>query len=88
MKQFVPGKSIVKPGDFLVLPIHPDEIGFHRPHMATLLHPPPEAVVVLEEIVWHDRVFAQTVPNYYGGGIPVANRQYPRLRVVVYRVIK
>jgi hypothetical protein len=38
------------------------------------------------EIVWNDWLSAQTVPNFYGGIDPVTGRDYPRLRVRIYRL--
>jgi hypothetical protein len=43
---------------------------------------------VVVEIVWEDGLSAQTVPNYYGGINPVVGRDHPRLRVVVYRIVR
>ena len=88
MKQIVPGECILKPGDLLVLPIYPDEVGFYRPHIGSVsIHPPAELVTQIDEIVWRDPISAQTVPNFYCGIEPVVGRDHPRLRVVVYSLI-
>ena len=39
-------------------------------------------------MVWDDWLSAQTAPNFYGGIDPVTGRDHPRLRVVVYRIIR
>jgi hypothetical protein len=87
MRQIVPGESILAPGDLLVLPIYPDDVGFYRPHIGSVsIHPPPGSVTEIEQVIWDDPLSAQTVPNFYGGVEPVIGRDHPRLRVVVYRM--
>lgn len=86
MQQIVPGESILVPGDLLVLPIHPDEEDFYRPHIGAIINPPPECVTEIGEVIWYDPISAQTVPNFYCGIDPVIGRDHPRLRVVVYRM--
>jgi hypothetical protein len=89
MQQIVPGQTTLEPGDFLVFPIHPDENGFYRPHIGSIsINPPSWAVEEIEEVVWDDPLPAQTVPSFYGGIDPVVGRDFPRLRVLVYRVIR
>ncbi len=89
MEQIVPGQTTLEPGDFLILPIHPDGNGFYRPHFGSIsIDPPSWAVEEIEEVVWDDPLAAQTVPNFYGGIDPVVGRDFPRLRVHVYRVIR
>ena len=36
MRPLVPGLSVLKPGDLLVLPVFPDTLGFHRPHVGLI----------------------------------------------------
>jgi hypothetical protein len=87
MRQIIPGESVLLPGDMLVLPIHPDEVGFYRPHIGNVsIHPPLWAVSNIDEVVWDDPIAAQTVPNFYGGVVPIIGRNSPRLRVGIYRV--
>jgi hypothetical protein len=89
MRPVVPGESRLAPGDYLVLPVHPDPPGFFRPHFgSTPLAVRKEEGEVVAEIVWEDGLSAQTVPNYYGGINPVVGRDPPRLRVVVYRIVR
>jgi 4-amino-4-deoxy-L-arabinose transferase-like glycosyltransferase len=89
MSQIVPGQTILSAGDFLVLPIHPDDPGFYRPHIGSVpIRPPHWAVEKIQEVIWNDPLAAQTVPNFYGGVDPVIGRDHPRLRVIVYRVIR
>jgi hypothetical protein len=89
MSQIVPGQSILKPGDFLVLPTYPDEVAFHRPHIgAVSIRPLTWPIEEVQEVIWDDPLAAQTVPNFYGGVDPVIGRDHPRLRVIVYRVTR
>jgi len=89
MTPLVPGRSLLLPGDILVLPIHPNEDGFYRPHTGSApIRVPPWAAEELAEVVWEDWLSATTVPNFYGGGLAVVGRDHPRLRVIVYRVIE
>ncbi|MBA4188978.1 MAG: hypothetical protein C0467_13355 [Planctomycetaceae bacterium] len=86
MKLLVPGETVLRPGDRLVLPIYPAD-GFFRPHAGSVpIKPPVWAVEPISEVVCDDAIAGQTIPNFYGGVDPVAGRAYPRLRVVVYRV--
>jgi hypothetical protein len=84
-----PNRSQLKAGDWLILPVLPDEIGFYRPyHGEALFLLPAGTVEPVAEFEWDDRLAAQTVPNLYGGTVPVVGRDHPRLRVVVYRVVR
>jgi hypothetical protein len=85
----VPGESVLAPGDYLVLPIHPDSVGFHRPHFGREpIVMEPEWSEFVAELVWDDPLSARTVPNHYGGINPIEGRDQPRLRVVVYRITR
>jgi len=87
MRPVVPGESLLKAGDYLVWPAHPDSIGFYRPDFGAELQGPSKDVArKIGVIVWEDPIAAQTIPNYYGGIVPVEGRSYPRLRVVVYQM--
>jgi hypothetical protein len=89
MRPLVPGETVVRPGDMLVLPVPPDERGFYRPHIGNEpVRPPADRVEVVAEVVWDDAISGQTIPNFYGGVAPVVGRDHPRLRVVVYRVVR
>ena len=89
MKPLIPGESRAEIGDYLVLPIYPDAVRFHRPHIGSVsIQPPADAVEVVAEFVRDDWIAAQTVPNFYGGFDPIVGRGAPRLRVVVYKVVK
>ena len=89
MRALVPGESVMAAGDYLVLPVHPDSLGFYRPHLGS---EPIELAVGLAEpvlgVAWDDALAAQTVPNFYGGINPVVGRDHPRLRVVVHRILR
>jgi hypothetical protein len=87
MRPVVPGESVLAPGDFLVLPVHPGNDRFYRPHIGAVpIEPNWWVAEPVAEFVWDDWLSAQTVPNFYGGYVPVVGRDHPRLRVVVYRV--
>ena len=85
MQPLIARVTVVRAGDFVVLPVYPDE-KFHRPHAGfDVMLPPLWAAEVVDEFVWDDALSAKTVPNFYGGVEPVAGRDHPRLRVRVYR---
>jgi hypothetical protein len=87
MRPVIPGQSVLMPGDYLVLPLYPDNQGFYRPYPGSVhVHPPTDRVEPVAELVWEDWLAAQTIPNFYGGIEPVTGRDHPRLRVGVYRV--
>jgi hypothetical protein len=89
MKMLVPGKTVMHPGDLLVLPRFPNENELFRPHIGSVpILPPEDAVERLTEIVWEDAIAGQTIPNFYAGFNPVEGRVHPRLRAVVYRLKK
>lgn len=84
MRAFVPDQTHPQPGDYVVLPVYPDD-GFYRPYAGFAFAEPPNADVVAE-IAWTDWLSAQTVPNFYGGMDPFAARDHPRLYVRVYQI--
>ncbi len=87
MKLLVPGGSILMPGDFLVLPIYPNEDEFFRPHAGSVsINPPDDVADAIAEVLWDDLISGQTIPTFYCGVNPIVGRDYPRLRVVVYRM--
>jgi hypothetical protein len=87
MRPAVPGQSVLMPGDVLVLPVYPAEYGFFRPHAGWVaIRPPGWVAEPVAEVVWDDVISGQTITNFYGGKDPVVGRDYPRLRVVVYRI--
>ncbi|HEY1187139.1 MAG TPA: hypothetical protein VGE74_05745, partial [Gemmata sp.] len=49
-------------------------------------HPPAWAADDVGGVEADDWLSAKTVPNFYGGADPVTGRDYPRLRVRVYRL--
>ena len=72
-------------GDWLVLPV-PDG-SFGRPAgVAPVALPPPLRLEPVAELTWDDRYPARTVPELYGGAVPMKGGEGPRLRVVVGRV--
>ena len=79
----------LKAGDFLVLPIMPDPDGFYRPWPPDRGLPNGSMVLeIVDDSTWLDCLSGQTIPNLYGGNAPLNGRSVPRLRVVVYRVLK
>jgi hypothetical protein len=84
-----PGRSTLRAGDWLVVPVPPDEKGFYRPyHGEATFRLDPESAEPVAELWWDDWLAAQTIPNLYGGNVPVIGRDHPRLRVAVYRVTR
>ena len=89
MKLVVPGSSELRTGDWLVVAVPPDERGFYRPyHGEATFRIEKDTVEPVAELWWDDLVAGQTIPNLYGGVVPVLGRDHPRLRVVVYRVTR
>jgi hypothetical protein len=87
MRLAEPGRTAFRPGDWLVLPVTPDEFGFYRPyHGGAIVDVDPARVEVVAVLTWDDWLPAQTIPTLYGGRYPVVGRDHPRLAVVVYRV--
>jgi hypothetical protein len=85
MQPLVAGETVARTGDYVVLPVYPDE-GFNRPYAAVEVSEPVLVGDVVAEPEWDDWLSAKTVPNFYGGGEPVAGRDFPRLHVRVYRL--
>jgi hypothetical protein len=89
MLPVVPGASQLEPGDWLVFPVVPDDVGFYRPyHGGAKFRIDPRYVTPEIEFTWRDWLSAQTIPTLYGGRYPVMGRDHPRLRVLVYRVVR
>ena len=84
-----PPASKLRAGDLLVYPTPPEINGFYRPYDGEArFRPRPDATERVAEFVWDDWLPAQTIPDLYGGKVPVTPRRHPRLRVVVYRVTR
>jgi hypothetical protein len=89
MRLVDPGRSELRAGDWLVVPLMPDEAGFYRPyHGEARFRLDPTAVEPVAQFWWDDAVAGQTIPNLYGGTVPAVGRDHPRLRVAVYRVTR
>ncbi len=88
MTPAVVGRAELDAGDYLVLPLYPDDNGFYRPHPGSWAVSAPADAERVAEFVWDDWLKAQTVPNLYGGVVPVTGRDHPRLRVAVYRLTR
>ena len=87
MKLIVPGQSILKPGDFLVLPVEPEAGAFYRPyHGEAYFVWDADCYRFVERIATVDSFPAATIPTLYGGKFPIVGRSHPRLIVDVYRV--
>lgn len=87
MKPVVPGQSTLKPGDWLVYPVIPTDGGFYRPwHGFADFDIDPRSVEKVTTLIWDDPLRVQTIPNLYGGGIPIRNRKHPRLTLAIYRI--
>lgn len=87
MSLTVPGRTLMREGDWLILPVTPTPDGFFRPyHGEAVVHPDPDALRHIARLTWDDRLPAQTIPPLYGGVVPITGRDHPRLTVDVYRV--
>jgi hypothetical protein len=87
-RMIIPGHSELQPGDMLVLPLHPDDDEFHRPHIGLVpIRPPADAVQLISELSFGDPWLAQTIPNFYGGNDPIIGRTHSRMVVGLYRVV-
>ncbi len=88
MLPVVPGQSTLRPGDWLVYPVIPDDGGFYRPwHGGASFAIDPDCVEKIMTLTWDDPLMAQTIPNLYGGSMPIRNRNHPRLKVAIYRIV-
>jgi hypothetical protein len=84
----VPGETQLQHGDWVVLPMYPDDVGFYRPyHGEANVRPDVAFLEPVAELVWQDLLAAQTVPNLYGGKVPIVSRKHPRLRLTIYKVL-
>jgi hypothetical protein len=87
MKPVLVTESVLKPGDWLVFPVTPDYQGFYRPyHGGWEFEIDANKVEWKGEWVWDDGIPSQTIPNLYGGWVPIRGRLHPRLRVQLYQV--
>ena len=87
MKPLIANQTVVRAGDYVVLPAYPPGDSFPRPYAGFgVVHPPKGIADLVAEAVWDDWLSAKTVPNFYGGVNPVSGRDAPRLRVRVYRL--
>lgn len=86
----VPGESVLQRGDYLVLPIQPDDGRFHRPHIGLIpIQPPPECVELLTITEFPSGpLVPRTVPNFYGGSDPIEGWRGPKMSVGIYYVAK
>ncbi len=88
MKPVLPGQSTLMPGDWLVYPEVPNDGGFYRPwHGGADFRIDAGCVESVTNLTWDDALHVQTVPNLYGGSVPIQNRDHPRLVVEVYRIV-
>ncbi len=89
MVPVVPGQSRLAAGDWLVFPAIPDDVGFYRPyHGGAKFDPDPVLLEWKREFVVDDPICGTTIPELYGGKVPMFGIDHPRLRVAVYRVLK
>jgi hypothetical protein len=87
MKPVIPYQSLLKKGDWLVYPVIPPGDGFYRPyHGGAKFEIDPTRTEWIATWTWDDALKAQTIPNLYGGGVPIENRNHPRLKVALYRI--
>lgn len=87
MRPLIPRETRASSGDYLVLPDYPPGDGFPRPYAGfEVRHPLPWVAEDIGGAEADDVLSAKTVPNFYGGALPVTGRDHPRLRVRVYRL--
>ncbi len=86
MQPLVPGETLVRAGDFVVLPAYPPGDRFPRPYAGFEFAVPTWLADEVAVFAWDDPLSAKTVPDFYGGMDPIAGRDHPRLRVRVYRL--
>lgn len=83
----VPGVSQLKKGDWLVLPVPPDDGGFYRPYHGGAVFARDESRTrFVRRLVRDDAISGATIPTLYGGRYPFTGRDHPRLVVDIYRV--
>ena len=88
MRPVVPGQSTLRAGDWLVYPVIPDDGGFYRPwHGFASFVIDSDCVEKYMTLTWDDPLWAQTIPNLYGGSAPIRNRDHPRLKLAIYRIV-
>ena len=82
-----PGVSPLRRGDWLILPVPPDDGGFYRPwHGEAYFTLDPARTRFVRRQVWDDRLSGATIPTLYGGRYPFVGRDHPRLVVEIHRV--
>ena len=87
-KLVVPGVSQLKKGDWLILPVPPDDGGFYRPYHGGALFTLDESRTrFVRRLVRDDAISGTTIPTLYGGRYPFTGRDQPRLVVEIHRVV-
>jgi hypothetical protein len=87
LSPYLPRRMRLEPGDWVLVPVDPDPIGFDRPDSGGVeFDPQAEKAALIAEVWWDDWLAAETLPALYGGRCPVRSRDHPRLRVGVWRV--
>lgn len=86
MTALVPGVNPIRAGDWLVLPVPYGPFG--RPSRAfTPLLPPGLTKELVAELKWEDGFRPRSIPELYGGAVPMKGGDGPRLVVNVWRVM-
>ena len=80
---WLPMRTQLRTGDWVLVPLAPDEYGFYRPDRSGIAFDGRDCRLI-GEVVWDDGLAAQTLPELYGGRCPLKSRYHPRLRVAVY----
>ena len=83
----VAGNSRLQPGDWLVLTTVPPVQGFFRPGDPNAKFDL-DSLELVETLVADDAFPYTTLPPLYGGPSPILGRDFPRLTVKIYRVVR
>jgi hypothetical protein len=87
MRPVVAGRSVLVPGDLLVLPVIGEAQGFGPPvTLGMSIRPELSVAELVARSAWNEPLSGQTVTNFYGGSDPVMTRDHPRMGVAVYQL--
>jgi hypothetical protein len=86
-QQVVPGVSVLRRGDWLILSVSPGEGSFTRPNRGdNQFKVDKSRTVFVRRLVRDDAISGTTIPSLYGWRYPFVGRYHPRLVVEIHRV--